>query len=78
MVNRTSSGISNADLFRKNEYFVYVEGKDDINFWRIFFPDEIDGFKCKIKPVGGDKEIEKYLNLLMNHDGRFAVAFDSN
>ena len=78
MVNRTSSGINNADLFRKNEYLVYVEGKDDINFWRIFFPDEIDGFKCKIKPVGGDKEIEKYLNLRMNHDGRFAVAFDSN
>jgi Protein of unknown function (DUF4435) len=78
MVNRTSSGINNADLFHKNEYLVYVEGKDDINFWRIFFPDEIDGFHCKIKPVGGDNEIEKYLSLLINNNGHFAVAFDSN
>jgi len=78
MVNRTSSGIDNADLFRKNEYLVYVEGKYDINFWSIFFPGEINGYKRNIKQVGGSGEIEKYLDLLTKHNGRFAVALDSD
>jgi Protein of unknown function (DUF4435) len=78
MVNRTSSGINNADLFHKNEYLVYVEGKYDINFWSIFFPDEISGYKRNIKQVGGNGAIEKYLESLIKHNGQFAVALDSD
>ena len=78
MLNRTSSGINNADLFHKNEYLVYVEGKYDIVFWSIFFPDEISGYKRNIKQVGGNGAIEKYLDSLMKHNGQFAVALDSD
>jgi hypothetical protein len=75
MLNRTKSGIKNAHLFHKEKYLVFVEGLDDINFWRIFFPESIDGFQ--IKPAEGNG-IQKYLNAVISNNGKFAVALDSD
>jgi Protein of unknown function (DUF4435) len=77
MFIRTSSGIKNTDLFYRNQYLVYVEGKDDIPFWSIFFPPKIDGYQCKIKHVGGS-EIKKYITELCKEESRYAVAIDSD
>jgi hypothetical protein len=77
MLDRTSSGIKNSHLFHKGKYLVFVEGPDDINFWRIFFPKSIHGFQCKIKATEGGS-IQKYLNAAVNNNGKFAVAFDSD
>ena len=76
MFTRTSSGIRNSDLFYPGQYLVIVEGKDDVPFWRIFFPEEISGYKCKFKPVGGN-EIKKYVDEI-NQKPHFAIAMDSD
>jgi hypothetical protein len=77
MFNRTSSGIRNTDLFYRNQYLIIVEGQDDIPFWSIFFPEYIDNYKRKFKPVGGD-EIKKYIEEIYNNDANFGVALDSD
>ncbi|MGL4758151.1 MAG: DUF4435 domain-containing protein [Patescibacteria group bacterium] len=76
MFSRTPSGIRNTDLFYRDQYVVIVEGEDDIPFWGIFFPKELSGYKCKIKPVGGS-EIKKYVNEI-NQKPHFAIAIDSD
>jgi hypothetical protein len=77
MLSRTSSGIKNIDLFYPNQYIVIVEGQDDVPFWGILFPSEIDGYKCKFKPVGG-REIERYVAQVYESKANFAVALDSD
>jgi hypothetical protein len=77
MLEHTSSRIRNAHLFDKKRYLVIVEGKDDLPFWNLFFPDCINGYRLKIKPVGG-KEINKYLQEVVQGHGKFAIALDSD
>jgi Protein of unknown function (DUF4435) len=77
MLEHTSARIRNAHLFSKNRYLVVVEGKDDLPFWNLFFPDCINGYRLKIKPVGGT-EINKYLEEVVQGNGKFAVALDSD
>ncbi|BAQ62046.1 putative orphan protein [Geminocystis sp. NIES-3708] len=79
MFTRSSSGIKNADIFYKGEYLVYVEGNDDKLFWSSFFPEKINGYKCKLKPVGGFPELKKYIDILLKEkNSQFAVATDSD
>lgn len=80
MFSRTSSGIRNTDLFYRGQYLIIVEGQDDVPFWGIFFPENIDGYKRKFKPVGGG-EIKKYIeeiDNIDNNDAKFAIALDSD
>ncbi len=77
MFSRTSSGIRNTDIFYRNQYLIFVEGQDDVPFWGIFFPENIDGYKRKLKPVGGE-EIKKYVAEIYKNDAKFAVALDSD
>lgn len=77
MFSRTSSGIRNTDLFYKNQYLIIVEGQDNVPFWGIFFPEYLDGYKRKLKPVGGE-EIKKYVAEIYSNDANFAVALDSD
>lgn len=77
MFSRTSSGIRNTDLFYRNQYLVVVEGQDDVPFWGLFFPKEIDGYECKFKPVGGS-EIKNYIDEVCKNNAKFAVALDSD
>jgi hypothetical protein len=78
MVSRTSSGIRNIDLFYREQYLVIVEGDDDRPFWKLFFPDDIEGYKLKLKAVGGKVEVQKYINEILTSDAQFAVAIDSD
>ena len=77
MLEHTSARIRNAHLFDRNRYLVIVEGKDDLPFWNLFFPNCINGYRLKIKPVGG-KEINKYLHEVVKGNGKFAIALDSD
>lgn len=78
MVSRTPSGIRNTDLFYRKQYLVIVEGDGDRPFWKSFFPDDIDGYKLKLKAVGGKAEIEKYIKQILDNDAHFVVALDSD
>jgi hypothetical protein len=78
MISRTPSGIRNTDLFYRKQYLVIVEGDDDRPFWKLFFPDDIDGYKLKLKAVGGRAEVEKYIQQILDYNANFAVALDSD
>ncbi|WP_292789009.1 DUF4435 domain-containing protein [Nostoc sp. NMS7] len=78
MLSRTASGIRNTDLFYRKEYLVIVEGDDDRPFWKLFFPENIDGYKLKLKAVGGKAEVKKYIQQILDSDAHFAVALDSD
>lgn len=55
-----------------------VEGSSDCPFWSNFFPNEINGYKRKIKPVGGRLEVQLYINEILLNKAKFAVAIDSD
>ena len=78
MFIRTPAGIRNTDLFCPEEYLVIVEGNNDQHFWKLFFPDNIDGYKLKLKAVGGKPEVQKYIQELLDSDAHFVVAIDSD
>lgn len=78
MVSRTPSGIRNTDLFYRKQYIVIVEGDDDRPFWKLFFPDDIDGYQLKLKAVGGRPEVEKYIQQILDNKAHLAVAMDSD
>jgi hypothetical protein len=78
MFSRTSSGIRNTHLFHSGFYVVIVEGSSDCPFWSNFFPDEINGYKRKLKPVGGRMEVQNYIDELLLNEAKFAVAVDSD
>lgn len=78
MFSRTSSGIRNTHLFYSGFYIVIVEGSSDCPFWNKFFPSEINGYKIKLKPVGGRLEVQNYIDELLIHKTKYAVALDSD
>lgn len=78
MFSRTSSGIKNSHLFLSGFYVVIVEGSTDCSFWNNFFPNEINGYKIKLKPVGGRLEVQPYIDELLCGEAKFIVAIDSD
>jgi hypothetical protein len=78
MFSRTASGIKNTHLFYRGFYLVIVEGTSDCPFWSNFFPNEVNGYKRKIKSVGGRLEVQKYLDEILMSDAKFTVAVDSD
>lgn len=63
-------------LFYNKEFTVYVEGKDDILFWKYLF--ELADVNAYIEEVGGDKEIDKYIEKILNEKAMFIVACDND
>ncbi len=78
MFIRTPSGIRNTHLFHSGFYVVIVEGSSDRPFWSNFFPSEINGYKRKLKSVGGRLEVQHYIDELLLNKAKFAVAIDSD
>jgi hypothetical protein len=78
MLNRTPLGIRNTPLFYKDNYLVIVEAQADCSFWSYFFPSELNGYKIKLKPVGGKLQVQKYIDELLQHQAKFVVAIDSD
>lgn len=78
MFSRTSSGIRNTHLFHSGFYIVIVEGSSDCPFWSNFFPSEINGYKRKLKPVGGRSEVQHYIDEILLNKANLSVAVDSD
>jgi hypothetical protein len=78
MFTRTSPGIRNIHLFYSGSYVVIVEGPSDCPFWSNFFPNEVNGYRIKLKPVGGRLEVQNYINELLSNKVKFVVAIDSD
>ena len=75
---RTPSGIRNIHLFYPGYYIVIVEGDSDQPFWKNFFPNEINGYKLKLKSVGGRPQVQRYIEELLQNKAKFAIAIDSD
>lgn len=78
MFSRTLSGIRNTHLFHHGFYVVIVEGSNDCPFWSNFFPNEMNGYKRKLKPVGGRLGVQNYIKAIISDEAKFAVAIDSD
>jgi hypothetical protein len=78
MFSRTPSGIRNTHLFHSGFYMVIVEGPVDKSFWSNFFPNEVNGYKRKLKSVGGQPEVQLYIDELLSNKAQFVVAIDSD
>jgi hypothetical protein len=63
-------------LFYDKKITVYVEGKDDPIFWRKLF--NIAEVDAHIEDVGGSKELEKYIDKLIEHNADFYIATDND
>lgn len=61
--------------FHETDYVVYVEGQDDIVFWQDVFRNASIQ-KAEIKEVGGDYEIKKKIDQIINEDAQIIVACD--
>ena len=60
--------------FYGKEAMVYVEGEDDVTFWRYYF----DAKKFEIQSKGGKEELKKYIMKIQNGISCFIVACDSD
>ena len=63
-------------LFYNKDFTVFVEGKDDILFWSYLF--KLGNISAYIEDVGGDKEIDKYINKILFEHATFIVACDND
>lgn len=63
-------------LFYNRSITVYVEGNDDVLFWDYLFKvAEVDAY---IEDVGGDNEINKYIQQILDSEAGFIVACDND
>jgi hypothetical protein len=63
-------------LFYNKSLTVYVEGPDDVLFWDYLFKAaEVSAY---IEDVGGDQEIKKYIEGILNDEAGFIVACDND
>lgn len=69
----SNAALEAKDLFY-NRRIVYVEGCQDVIFWSECF--ELLGISCIVEPVGGVKEIHKYIQKILNEDIDLLVALD--
>lgn len=81
--DRTEAGIRNTPLFYHKKCLVYVEGPDDEVFWAEVFPKSTRGQTVRFKQVGGDGQLDKRTQILLDNNApdsekRFVVARDSN
>src|SRR5690606_8149320 len=63
-------------LFYNKSLTVYVEGTDDVLFWDYLF--KVAEVNAYIEDVGGDQEIKKYIESILNEDAGFIVACDND
>ena len=68
------SALEAKSLFYNKDIVVYVEGKEDTLFWDYLF--EIGEVEAHIEDVGGNNEIEKYIDSIIDNNADFYVACD--
>lgn len=71
--------------FYNADITVFVEGKDDINFWQHKFEQLASGIKFHIEAVHGDgsndggcKLLAEKMRIIIEENGRFLVAADKD
>lgn len=65
------------DLFYRCDAIVYVEGDDDIPFWRIAFKVFADA-DVEVQGVGGSIELDKQIDRIINDNLKLIAARDSD
>ena len=70
----STAALEAKNLFYNKKIIVYVEGIEDTLFWDYLF--DIGGVDAHMEDVGGNNEIDKYINDIIDNDADFYVACD--
>lgn len=71
----SKEGLEAISIFYNKSISVFVEGKEDRLFWAQLFQEA--NFDPHIEEVGGKQEINKKIDLIVNHDAMIVVAVDN-
>jgi Protein of unknown function (DUF4435) len=63
--------------FYRVNTLVYVEGDEDVPFWKRIF-DSLSDIEIEIQSVGGSEELDKYIDILIGEGGDFVAARDAD
>lgn len=73
----SNDALNALDMFLECDHILFVEGDDDVLFWKVVF-DKCSGLKVDIRPVGGVKELQPYVEKVISGDLTCLVAQDSD
>jgi len=74
-LEHTTDALNVINKFHNAPYIVFVEGQDDVPFWRVIFKKAGFG-DCYIDDVDGIEELKKLIWKIINEDARLIVACD--
>jgi hypothetical protein len=75
---RSRSGYRNSPRFHSGNILIWVEGADDVRFWRSVFPATWNSSATKIKPVGGGAALREIADDVRDAKTDAVVAMDSD
>ena len=71
----STNALNVLNRFYRCSALVYVEGADDVPFWRAVF-DNLGDANTRIEALGGRAELEKYVDRVENDDANLIIAMD--
>lgn len=78
MLNYSTDALNVKALFYNKSFIVYVEGKDDINFWDNFFSVSNESKYRIEESLGGKTGLINYMDKIVKEDAQIIVACDSD
>lgn len=76
-IDYSLDALNTLSKFYRVKTLVYVEGDEDIVFWKNIFG-ALSSLDVEIQSVGGANELDKYINVLIEKDGNFVAARDAD
>lgn len=76
-IDYSVDALNTLNKFYRVNTLVYVEGDEDILFWKRIF-ETISPIEIEIQSVGGAEELDKYIDILVNDGGDFVAARDAD
>lgn len=76
-IDYSSDALNVLSRFYGSDVFVYVEGDDDIPFWRSVFR-QVPGYTVAVEGLGGSEEVEKWVRRIETGNAKVIVARDAD
>lgn len=76
-IDYSVDALNTLSKFYRVNTLVYVEGDDDIFFWKLVF-ETFSQIEIEIQSVDGSEELDKYIDILVNEGGDFVAARDAD
>jgi len=76
-IDYSSDALRVLSRFYRSDVLVYVEGDDDIPFWRSVFQ-QVPGYSVAVEGLGGSEEVEKWVRRIETGSASVIVARDAD